>query len=213
MEFMGSRRKFGSPLFLLTNSLRDKLMIEIDEQFTHRLEQVFGGRLRARWSHKTNSVHIEQKVGRMIQLDRWVSAVDDQAIRMRDGYHYILEVQPGDRMPCPQCKHTLKVPALQFRAIECDWCKLMGKEHRVVAAYFPLGEVLIDHLKRIDPLTGASKQLRLEVNKGNEWVLKGQQRHLSNVVEDAGKDQFEKIAGIQSVGYTKNTGSMWVRGE
>lgn len=185
--------------------------MEIPEQFQERLQDVFNGRLRARWSHKTQSVHIEQKVGRMIELGRYVPSTDDVAIRQRDGYHYVLEVQPGDRMPCPTCKQTVNVPAFQFRAVECTWCKLMGKEHRIVAAYYPLGENLIEHLKRIDPLMGASKQLRLEVNKGNEWLLQQQQRHLSNVVEDAGKDQFEKIAGIQSVGYTKNTGSMWVR--
>lgn len=180
-------------------------MVNGIQEFNERLDEVFRGRLRARWSHKTQSVHIEQKVGRMVQLNVPVGTMDDLKIRLRDGCHYVLEVQPGDRMPCPACRKTLQVPTFEFRELQC----MCGK--KMAAAYFPLGESLVDHLKRIDPMSGASKQLRFEVNEQNRRATMGQARELGNIVEGAGKDQFNQMAQIQSVGYTKNTGRMWDR--
>src|SRR5574343_1629107 len=109
--------------------------------FTARLEREFGGRLRIRWSTQRGEWHIEQKVARAHLPQYYLYENDDAGIRQRDGYDYLLAIREGDRMPCPRCGHTVKVPVMVTGEARCDRC---GK--RYGAAYFPLeGDALIQY--------------------------------------------------------------------
>lgn len=177
-------------------------MYSAPPEFTDRLEREFDGRLRLRWSHKAGEWQVEQRVARGLVNFPVRDDQDDERIRLRDGYFYVMSIRQGDRMPCPKCGNTLKVPHLEIRELSCYQCKLRGYEHRVSAGYFPLDDRLIDHLKRIDPLRGASKALRSKVDQHNQRHTDQQRQRVLDQTYDAGADDFNRIAGIPSVGYT-----------
>lgn len=163
---------------------------------------MFAGRLRIRWSPKREAWHIEQQVGRAASPPYRIDPYDDSLIRAKDGYAFVMEVRPGDRMPCPACRTELKVPMMETAEVRCGYCKMQGRDARIRAAYYPLGELLIDYLRKIDPERGATKELADEADRANRALLAAQERNVMNSVEAAGKQDFTNIMGIQSVGYT-----------
>lgn len=183
--------------------------MEAPKDFQNRLEEVFRGRLRIRWSPKREAWHIEQQVGRAASPPYRIDPFDDSLICARDGYAFVMEVRQGTRMPCPTCHLELPVPVMETCEVRCNYCKMKGRDGRVRAAYYPLGEVLIDYLRKIDPERGATQELADEADRANRAMLAAQERALSNTIEAAGKDAFTKIAGIESVGYTGKEHS-WV---
>lgn len=175
--------------------------MEIPETFASRLDSAFDGRLRIRWSHADQVYHVEQKVARAL-INFPAALTDDEATRLRDGYHFVMVVTTGDRMPCPACRTTLAVPLRQSALVSCPTCKQRGLEHRVQAAHYPLDDTLIDHLKSIDPLRGMSKALRAKVEAHNAALMAQQQRDVLDQLTSRANDDFAQIAGIPSVGYT-----------
>ena len=175
--------------------------MEVPEEFAARLEAAFDGRLRLRWSQADQVWHVEQRVARGL-INFPAALTDDEAIRLRDGYHFIMVVTAGDRLPCPQCRTTLSVPLRQSTLVSCPTCRLKGLEHRVAAAHFPLDDTLIDHLKSIDPLRGMSKALRAKVDAHNAAMMQRRQQDVLDQLTSKANDDFAQIAGIPSVGYT-----------
>lgn len=175
--------------------------MQIPESFAARLDQTFDGRLRLRWSQSRHEYQLEQKVSRALASFP-VSDHDDDSIRLRDGYLYILSIRPGTKMPCPACHLDLDVPVREIREVVCPFCKLKGTPTRVTAGYFPLDDILIETLKRLDPMRGASKQLRSAVDRHNEQMMAAKRQHVIETSLDAANDDFNRIAGIPSVGYT-----------
>ncbi len=172
-------------------------------EFVDALDTAFDGRLRIRWSTVANEFQIEQRVARgMINFPPTDN--EDESIRLRDGYFYVMSVRNGDRMPCPRCAHTLKVPLRQIRELSCAPCRGRGVEHRVSAGYFPLDNSLIDYLKMIDPMRGASKEMRSKIDAHNEKFTQAQRQAILDNAEAAGRDDFNKIAGIPEFGYGGN---------
>ena len=179
----------------------------VPEEFAQRLESAFDGRLRIRWSVSDQVYHIEQKVARGI-INFPAALTNDEQIRLRDGYHFVMALTAGDRMPCPRCGHTLKVPLRQSTMVSCPTCQSRGLEHRVAAAHFPLDDTLIDHLRSIDPLRGMSRALRTKVDAHNAAMMRREQQHVLDQMTSAALDDFNRIAGIPSVGYTGPTLSL-----
>lgn len=177
-------------------------MYSAPQEFVEELDRHFDGRLRIRWSNSANEFHIEQRVARGIMNFPVPDENDDERIRLRDGYFYVMSVRNGDRMPCPKCAYTLKVPLRAIKELSCPQCKLRGVEHRVSAGFFPLDNSLIDYLKMIDPMRGASRELRDKINKHNADFTRAQQQKVLDDAVAAGSDDFARIAGIPSVGYT-----------
>lgn len=176
--------------------------MQIPESFSERLEREFDGRLRIRWSKAGGEFHIEQKVGRAALPPTYVSEYDDDLIRARDGYMYVMTVRPGDRMRCPDCNSTLKVPIMRTAETICGYCKMKGRDGRHVAAYYPLGDTLIDHLKKIDPMRRFRQDLAKAADRKNEAIMESRKRETSNQIEASTKDHWTKLVGIQSVGYS-----------
>lgn len=173
------------------------------EDFQRRLEREFGGRLRIRWSVKRGEFHIEQKVGRASLPPTFVSEADDETIRAKDGYGFVMAIRPGTRMPCPGCSTTLDVPAMRTGEVRCTFCRVKGLDGRYAAAYFPLeGDALIQHLRRIDPLNTWRDALAAEADAINRRITASKDRDLSNYNEAVAKDWFNRLVGIPQVGYT-----------
>jgi hypothetical protein len=175
--------------------------VTVPEEFAQRLASAFDGRLRIRWSNAEGAYHVEQRVARAL-VNFPASTTDDEAIRLRDGYHLIMVVRTGDRMPCPRCGATVKVPLRTSTLVTCEPCRQRGLEYRIAAAHYPLDDTLIDHLKSIDPLRGMSKALRAKVEAHNAALTERQQQAVLNQLTDKANDDFAQIAGIPSVGYT-----------
>ena len=171
--------------------------------FENRLSRLFDNRLRIRWSNQRDEWHLEYKVGRGREANFFVSSYDDGAVRARDGYAFLMSVREGDRMPCPKCGCTLKVPKFELGHAICDYCKLNGKGGKFTACYFPLeGDTLIQHLSRIDPLRSWRDNLHKVADANNEKLLAIKERDFGNHVEGVAKDYYNKLAGIPQTGYT-----------
>lgn len=168
-------------------------------EFNAALEREFQGRLRARWSAQSREYHIEQKVGRGLFAPprRNEDTEGDRWIRARDGYELVMRIRLGDRMPCPKCGLTLKVPVLQIRETVCGHCQSKKRDGRMFAAYFPLGRLLIEHLYTIDPHRDAHKRQLAEADANNAKLQEGDDGGLLyDVLHD------ELMTQIPKVGYT-----------
>jgi hypothetical protein len=132
-----------------------------------------------------------------------VDSYDDPAIRARDGYAFIMAVRQGDRMPCPKCGYTIRVPKFEMAETSCDYCKMLGRDGRYTACYFPLeGDSLIQHLSKLDPLKTWRDGLAQRADAHNAQLLASRERDCLNKLEAATKENFNQLVGIQSVGYT-----------
>ncbi|NBV25387.1 MAG: hypothetical protein EBS05_26170, partial [Proteobacteria bacterium] len=179
-------------------------MTEAPAEFVERLQAAFEGRLRIRWSNAAHEFQIEQRVARGL-INFPAALTDDEHIRLRDGYFYVMSIRSGDRMPCPRCQQQLTVPVREIRELSCPRCKAQGLEHRVAAGYFPLDDTLITYLKAMDPLRGASRELRAKVDAHNAAYTESQRQTVLDKAYAAGADDFNRIAGIPHVGYSGPT--------
>lgn len=151
----------------------------ISSEFQERLDEVFHGRFRVRWSDKMHEFQLEQKVatGQLMspppqdpeaETERW-DTYDDNFIRARDGYFYVMSIRNGDRMPCPICagldgQHTeLKVPVFETRETVCYRCQLMGRDGRFAAVHFDLDDRFIEHIRNLDPETDGPQRARQRI--------------------------------------------------
>jgi hypothetical protein len=175
--------------------------MDVAKEFTSRLRRDFNDRLRIRWSKKRGEWHIEQKVGRAALPPIYISEVDDDLIRAKDGYAFVMAIRPGDRMPCPDCGLTLRVPVMQIAETTCDYCRYKGRYGRHSAAYFPLGDLLIEHLKKISPERRPKKFTEM-LDAKNAAVLASRQREFENEFEATTKENWSRMIGIPSWGYT-----------
>jgi hypothetical protein len=173
------------------------------DDFVNRLNDTFRNELRIRWSNKLNQWQIEQKINNPKELgyrfdDEW----HDDAVRQRDGYALVCSVYPGDRAKCPKCNNELKIPTFKFGEVKCSYCALKGRESRVIAGFFPLTDLLIDHLKKLDPTRGWRDSITKAIEIKNEKIERSKEREIENHTEAVWKDNYNQIAGIPQVGYT-----------
>jgi hypothetical protein len=178
------------------------------DSFVAALSDMFNDRLRIRWSHKRNEFHIEQQVGRAALPPIHISEADDDLIRARDGYAFVLAVRPGDRMPCPECAATSARSDFRCAEVKCERCKASGKDARYVAGFFPLGDMLLEYLRSIDPSRRDPYDIIRQLDRRNALLERTRTRDASNQIEAATLDNYKRLVGIQSVGYTGKE-SMW----
>ncbi len=180
--------------------------MHIPDQFQERLKNAFDGRFRARWSLRNSEVQIEQKVSRAVLPPIRIDEGRDDLIRARDGYHYVLSVRTGTKMPCPTCQWTeLQVPVREFVQIRCPYCASKGRSARVVVGYWPLDDTLIAHLQMIDPLRGGSEELAKAADRRNEALLASEEQKYLNNITAKGAEHFNELFQIQQFSYEKAT--------
>lgn len=171
--------------------------------FRKRLQEHFGDRLRIRWSDREHEWLIEEKVGRAVLPPIRIEEGRDDLIRARDGYALVLAIRPGDRMPCYRCRTDLKVPVFKAAEVICPTCSARANRRVALkAAYWPLGESLLEYLRKIDPLTGGHQRLMAEMDRSNQALEAGRARDDQNYGEAVWRDHFTQVMQIPSVGYT-----------
>lgn len=161
--------------------------------FEEALEREFQGRLRIRWSQQRNEWHIEEKVGRGV-FDAPKNGKDsDRWMRARDGYRFFAAVQPGTKRACPECRIAMNVPECEFREVQCDYCGFRGLSGRLVLAHFPLGEKLLQHLRKHDPTRDRITKNIKEIDLHNERLQLGMDR----------ANEFERQEGLREWAYSQ----------
>jgi hypothetical protein len=180
--------------------------MQAPQSFLNRLRDEFGGRLRLRWAPTQGEWHLEQRVGRGIfdpPLPSHRVAPHQRAIqfekreRARDGFSFVMAVRPGDRMPCPACGSTLKVPVMEMRETICTACAAKGRDSHVMAAFYPLGEVLLDHLRKIDPERDGVRRQARDIDLANDArqasLARAADGALHDGLIDAAMEQFPRV--------------------
>lgn len=177
-------------------------LYRVPEKFQERLEEEFGDKIRVRWSPKLEEWHFEQKVRRGLAgfpqgLDQ--DRFSDDLIRYADGYMWIFSIKQGTRFACHKCHLPLDAPTRQFKMVSCSHCRLKGYDHQRLACYWPMDETLIDKLKQLEKEIDVMGRKTKERNA----VLHRQQvRAAIDPALDAHLDDFNRVVGIPSVGYT-----------
>lgn len=172
-------------------------------EFTTRLNHLFDHRLRCRWSHQRDEWHIEAKVAPGQVLNCVVKDNDDDALRAQDGYAYVMSIRTGDRMPCPRCSHEVEVPIFKIGDIVCSYCKMQGQQAHITAAYFPLeSDALTQHLIRFDPLRSYRDTIAKDADAHNAAVAKQKEKEFDWNTKSAILDDYRRLVGIPTVGYT-----------
>lgn len=172
------------------------------ETFNKKLQREFDGRLRCRYVQHRDEYHIEQKVYKSVLPPFRINSEDDDAIRARDGYSFVMRIRRGDRMPCPDCNLTIKVPVRHTGVAECTYCQVRGKDGKHMAAYFPLDDYLIMELRAMDPYKGWSEDRLKLIDEENRKIMESRKKDFDNQIEAITNDYYKRMVGIPQVGYT-----------
>lgn len=180
----------------------------VPQEFQARLEEEFGpDKIRLRWSHEWDEWHVEQKVRRgLVGLGEGrKERYQDDVIRYRDGYMWVMSVKQGSRFSCPKCHLPLTAPTRETKMVSCTHCRLKGYDHQWPACHWPMDETLIEHLKLLE--RGIDTKHK-EMQAARVMLEKQKLRQVLDPTVDAFRDNFELGMGIQSVGYTGRE-KMW----
>jgi hypothetical protein len=186
------------------------------DSFVEKLEREFRGRLRLRWSHERNEWHVEQKIRRGLfpgtkpSKKGWDETADAY-IRHRDGVLYIMSVRTGTAMDCFRCGTELKVPYMETHFVSCPLCKVRGYTNAYPVVFFPLGDSLIDYLRKIDPENPISERLNEDMERQNELLADQMERDALRMGEAAAHERYNRLVGIPQTGWTQGTTKMWNR--
>lgn len=178
---------------------------------------------RVRWSLKKGCWQLEQSYGRGALPPVRLDEADDTLVRARDGYWLVMEFSPGDRMPCPasithessgerqRCNHTLKVPMRKGAEIRCPNCRAHGRDGRTMASYWPFDELLMEHLRRTNPLTHGTVRVAghtrtraaYEADRANDLMLREAEKAQAAAVSSLDYVDYRWLAGIPTAGATR----------
>lgn len=174
--------------------------MEAPKAFVDSLERQFNGRLRVRWSEARSEWQIEQKTRRARVPKRRIEAGrpdEDRLRRAADGYQFVLAVKPGNRDRCPKCRTMQGIPELRMVQTKCVRCQAPFQ-----SVYYPLGDMLLEHLRYTDPYRGGTERVFADQDKADAAVRAAQARQHHNEFENVIKDSFNEIANIPTFGYT-----------
>lgn len=169
--------------------------------FLARLASAFSGRLRIRWSLVKNEWHIEQQVGRAALPPLRITEADDSLIRARDGYAFVMAIKNCNHSPCRHCGKSCRVPELRSGEIKCERCSEQ-KRAREFGGYWPLGDALLDHLRKIDPYRDGHKVAAAEQDLQDTRRELTRQRNIFNTIESATLDDKYQLFDTPFSGYT-----------
>lgn len=183
------------------------------EAFARRLAQEFDHRLRIRWSPYKEEWQLEQKVARaQSELPRAFMegyaklpaakrfALHDLLTRSLDGYAFVAAIRLGEFAPCLSCGETLKVPRFGFAEVVCPACRAKGVDSSVKAGYWPLSDMLLDHLRKIDPERGGVERMAQEAEEANARRTATLDKDAQNLRRDIAWDVA--LGQLPKIGYT-----------
>ena len=172
----------------------------IPESFEDDLNRAFNGKLRVRWSDTFGEWQIEQKVRRGLAVDPITQdPYNDDQIRAKDGFAWIMSVKQGSKFACPQCGLELSAPTRKTEMVSCRHCRAKGYNHYWTACHWPLDSTLIEHLQKMEREIDTKAQ---DLRKSRAILQRQQERMVLDPTLAEFEANFNRIAGIPSVGYT-----------
>lgn len=182
-------------------------------RLAERIEALWGDRLRLRWSLREGMWHVEQKLEKgarqlwpsMVMYQKWEHLINDDFVRRRDGFTFVLRISPRSFHDCPACGKGMEVPPHHVGVLECLGCKEKGKMVRTLAGYWDLGgDAILDELRKMDPngiyqKTRSVEQRVDDANYAKEyWAERTSRNEGRAILMDAYMDAFPK-AGFSSL--------------
>lgn len=174
----------------------------VPDEWRQRFLAEFPG-YRVRWSLQRQQWQVEQPYGNPLPHLR-NDPFDDTLIRRRDGFWLVMAFQPGNRMPCPgiidrgqRCGMPISVATRRTAESVCAQCKLMRRDGRTMASYWPFDECLLEHLRFTDPLRGGIQRARQDVDLRNATRERRLERDASNAVQAHAADLHRHVVGIK----------------
>jgi hypothetical protein len=185
--------------------------------FASQISSEFDGQLRCRWSPFRERFSIERKRDKSRQrplppkppnlaglmpenLIRAEKRYLDKLQRFRDDYELVLEVAAGTNIRCLDCDRWNKLAFCEMRSTRC----VCGTDLNVV--FFPLGAQLLEHLRFTNPDTGGIDRVERKIVDDTETLSAAKERANRDKREEPWRDNFNKVFGIQSTGWTPASG-------
>lgn len=168
--------------------------------FRSSLARQFDGQLRVRWSEARQEWQIEQKMRRARLSSRRIhegTIQADDLIRSRDGYAFVLAVKPGNVTPCPRCHAPQRIPELRMHRTTCPRCR-----HSFLAVYYPLSDLLLEHLRYTDPYRGGLDRIIADQDRASTTVAETHRRDSRREGDAFWRDHFNQLARVRPIGYT-----------
>jgi hypothetical protein len=192
--------------------------MDAPREFLERFEEEFGRNYRIRWSDARKEWHIEQKMGTGFPQDFDISPKNwrdyrvayDERLRARDGYILTLAVSPGTQTRCDECDTWVKVPAFRFETVSCPYCSMKGRKRLMTGGYFPLGESLLEHLRKIDVYNGGNERVKEAVSRRNKFIEDEAMADFRREMNAGLKERFNRLVGIPQWGRSGDQ-PMWDR--
>lgn len=167
------------------------------ETFEKELHARVGRNYRLRRALTNDRWCIEQKV----DVVHDYPGSDDRQVRLRDGYHLVLDCNDHCAVECPNCFRLVELPVFEKAEFWCPMCEVAGYRVRFVDGYFPLVDKTLLYLERTHPRRGRAWADEIEAD--NHRHAKAGRRDMHNVAEDLALDAWNRISGVCQVGYTK----------
>lgn len=166
------------------------------DTFESELQTRLGRNYRLRRALTAPRWCIEQKVSRAYDYP----ANDDRALRLREGYHLVLDTPDSDQTTCPKCYQRVTMPVFVRAEFDCPHCERNGVRSRMVDGYFPLVDKTLLYLERTSPRRG--KQFSLDIDEANRKHQRSLDRDTGNLAEDLALDAWNRISGVLQFGRT-----------
>jgi hypothetical protein len=183
-------------------------MYQPPEEFVEKLQREFPG-YRVRWSLKNCRWQLEMPVGRGALPGTYPEdKFDDGTVRAADGYWLILEVSPRPYTKCPECGFHFDLPELRIKEASCEYCCSRGLDAKWMLGYFPLGEALLNQLRKTDPKRDGIRKLAARVDAKNKARLDAIKRNADDQMEYSMREHRNEIFEIPQSGY-RQPSSMW----
>jgi len=171
------------------------------ETFEDELQRRLGRHYRLRWAVDKDVWCIEHGVEVPLGAVPESMRGRDVWIRARDHVMLVCEVSPRPYLTCPHCRVTrLALPVLEWREVRCGYCRTQPYKPNttLVAAYFPLGERLLQHLESTAPRFALENVRRMHA--ANDALRASQERDLDRHIDAGLRDYRNVIAGNPVVG-------------
>lgn len=169
------------------------------QTFERELQTRLGAHYRLRWSDEFKRWCIEHKVARPGEAP----GDSDRAIRLRDGYHLVLETEATNIFKCPSCRRGISLEPFTKTEVRCQFCyETMGLKRFHTVAYFPLVDATLEWLEWCHPRRGFA--LDREIEEANARLQRARERDRETYARAYAADHWRFVGGVPRVGYTRS---------
>jgi hypothetical protein len=185
--------------------------VVVPEWFASQLALEFGGRFQVRWSEARSGFIIDERVARghfmpsnrlALKLDALRRAgksaeASEFLYRLQHGTVPFLEIHPSGRTTCPSCLVPVPLKPFVWEFAHCPGCQ---KDFPAVSC--ELGPAVLERLRYLDAERGGLERILADMDAQNDALVSGQEKAARADLEASIRDEWPRLVGIPSVGWT-----------